>query len=71
MRLDNGVALIIGAAAGIGAGIAERSSEAGAAVVIFDIKSERPRRMVKTLAGLAGGRFRRGSRQVCGGTNHR
>jgi len=37
MRLDNKVALITGAAAGIGAGIAQRFSEAGAAVVIFDV----------------------------------
>jgi NAD(P)-dependent dehydrogenase (short-subunit alcohol dehydrogenase family) len=38
--LGNKVALITGAGAGIGAGIAELFSEAGAAVVIFDINSE-------------------------------
>ena len=39
-RLDNKVALITGAASGIGAGIAERFSEAGASVVLFDINGE-------------------------------
>jgi NAD(P)-dependent dehydrogenase (short-subunit alcohol dehydrogenase family) len=39
-RLENKVALITGAASGIGAGIAQRFSEAGAAVVLFDINRE-------------------------------
>lgn len=38
--LENKVALITGAGAGIGAGIAELFSEAGADVVIFDINGE-------------------------------
>lgn len=45
MQLENKVALITGAAGGIGAGIAERFSQAGAAVVIFDVNAERARQM--------------------------
>jgi NAD(P)-dependent dehydrogenase (short-subunit alcohol dehydrogenase family) len=49
IRLDNKVALITGAASGIGAGIAERFSEAGAAVVLFDINGEGARSMERKL----------------------
>ncbi len=40
MRLDSKVAFITGAAAGIGAGIAQRFSEAGATVVILDVNGD-------------------------------
>jgi meso-butanediol dehydrogenase/(S,S)-butanediol dehydrogenase/diacetyl reductase len=50
MRIDNRVALVTGGAMGIGAGIAQRFSEAGAAVVVFDINGERAAGAVKALA---------------------
>ena len=40
IRLDKRVAIVTGAASGIGAGIAELFSAAGAAVVLFDINGE-------------------------------
>ena len=43
MQLDGKVALVTGAAVGIGAGIAERFVEAGASVAIFDINGEAAR----------------------------
>jgi NAD(P)-dependent dehydrogenase (short-subunit alcohol dehydrogenase family) len=49
MRLENKVAIITGAAAGIGAAIAERFSEAGAAVVLFDVNGEGARRLEQKL----------------------
>jgi len=50
MRLDNQIALVTGAAMGIGAGIARRFSEAGATVVVFDINGERASEVAKELA---------------------
>ncbi|HEY6904302.1 MAG TPA: SDR family oxidoreductase [Candidatus Acidoferrales bacterium] len=49
MRLDKKVAIITGAAAGIGAGIAQRFSEAGAAVVIFDLNGDGALRLEQKL----------------------
>jgi NAD(P)-dependent dehydrogenase (short-subunit alcohol dehydrogenase family) len=56
MRLDNKVAFITGGAAGIGAGIAHRFSEAGAAVVIFDVNGAGALRLEQKLQ--AAGRAR-------------
>jgi NAD(P)-dependent dehydrogenase (short-subunit alcohol dehydrogenase family) len=50
MRLDNKVALVTGAAMGIGAAIAEHFVEAGAAVVVFDINAERAHQMAQGLS---------------------
>jgi len=49
MRLDKKVTLVTGGAVGIGAGIAQRFSEAGAVVVIFDINGEGALRMEQKL----------------------
>jgi NAD(P)-dependent dehydrogenase (short-subunit alcohol dehydrogenase family) len=50
MRLDHRIALITGAAMGIGAGIAQRFIEAGATVVLFDISGDKVSEVAKTLA---------------------
>jgi NAD(P)-dependent dehydrogenase (short-subunit alcohol dehydrogenase family) len=47
--LEDKVALITGAGAGIGGGIAERFSEAGASVVIFDVNGESAAKMSRKL----------------------
>jgi NAD(P)-dependent dehydrogenase (short-subunit alcohol dehydrogenase family) len=49
MRLNNKIALITGGAVGIGAGIARRFSEAGAAVVILDVNGDGALRMEQKL----------------------
>lgn len=50
-RLDGKVALIIGAARGIGAGIAERFREEGARIVIGDMELEAGRATAERLGG--------------------
>ena len=54
--LANRVALVTGAGAGIGAGIAEYFSEAGASLVIFDINGDAAQRMKEKIAQTSGGR---------------
>ncbi len=54
--LDNKVAFITGAGAGIGAGIAERFSEVGAAVVLFDINGESAEQMARKIEQSGHGR---------------
>jgi 3-oxoacyl-[acyl-carrier protein] reductase len=43
-RLDDKIAIVTGAAQGIGAGIARRMAEAGAAVVVADIQDGQGRK---------------------------
>ena len=54
--LEGKVALITGAGAGIGAGVAERFSEAGASVVIFDVNGESAAEMSWKLDQIRPGR---------------
>jgi 3-oxoacyl-[acyl-carrier protein] reductase len=51
--LDGRVAVVTGAARGIGLGIAERLSAAGAAVVVADIDGATAEKSAKTLNGRA------------------
>lgn len=52
-RLDNKVAIVTGAAQGIGAGIARRLSAAGARVAVFDRNAEQAERVAGEIGGLA------------------
>lgn len=52
-RYDGRVAIITGAARGIGAGIAKRFAEEGAAVAIFDINEEQAAQTAGELGGVA------------------
>lgn len=54
--LEGKIALITGAGAGIGAGIAERFSEAGATVVLFDINGESAGQMSRKIEQAGHGR---------------
>jgi 7-alpha-hydroxysteroid dehydrogenase len=54
-RLDGAVALVTGAAAGIGRAIAETFARAGAAVVVTDLKAEGAAAVAEAI-GAAGGR---------------
>lgn len=50
MRLDYKIAIVTGAAAGIGAGIAERFVQTGAAVAVFDINGEGAHQVAQNLS---------------------
>lgn len=54
-RLDGGVAIVTGAAAGIGRSIAETFAKAGAAVVVTDLKKEGADKVAEAI-GAAGGK---------------
>ncbi len=54
--LHSKIALITGAGAGIGAGIAERLAETGASVVVFDIDAKAAAEMSRKIEQLGGGR---------------
>lgn len=53
-RLDDKIAIVTGAAQGIGAGIARRMAEAGAAVVVADIQDEQGQKTVDEIVAAGG-----------------
>src|SRR5438105_3424202 len=52
-KLDGRVAIVTGAASGIGRGIAEAFAEEGAAVVVADRNEEGARQVAQAIGGLA------------------
>jgi NAD(P)-dependent dehydrogenase (short-subunit alcohol dehydrogenase family) len=55
-RFEHRVAIVTGAAGGIGAAIARRLADEGAAIVIADLKADAAQATAKTIADAAGGR---------------
>jgi meso-butanediol dehydrogenase / (S,S)-butanediol dehydrogenase / diacetyl reductase len=53
MRLEGKVALVTGAASGIGEATARRFASEGASVVLFDLQADRARALADELGGLA------------------